>query len=101
MNTTTHKATTKLDARAETATETAVTIDWSNISDADLKALAARTVLIATQAQWRKDGHIPTEATIDAHDIANPTRKPRGPVDVKALLMKLSPEERAELLASL
>lgn len=101
MNTTTHTVKTRLDARAETATDTAVTINWENISLEDTRALAARTILIAAQSQWRKDGHIPTEATIDANDIAHPTRKPRGPVDVKALLLKLSPEERAELLASL
>lgn len=101
MNTTTHTAKTKLDARAETATETAVTIDWSNISIEDTRALASRTILIAAQSQWRKDGNVPTEATLDAHEFAHPTRKPRGPVDVKALLLKLSPEEREALLASL
>ena len=70
MSTTTLTAKTKLDARAETATETAVTIDWSNISLEDTRKLAERTIIIAAQAQWRKDGHIPTEATIDANEIA-------------------------------
>ncbi len=100
MNTT-HKTKTKIDARAEAAIETAVTIDWSTISDADLKALAARTILIAAQAQWRKDGAIPAEATLNAHDFANPTRAPKKAPDLKALLSALSAEDRAALLASL
>ena len=101
MNTTNHTAKTKLDARAESATETAVTIDWSTISVEDVRALAARTIIIAAQGEWRKSGTIPEAVTIDAHEAANPTRKPRGPVDVKAMLLKLSPEERAKLLASI
>lgn len=89
---------TKLDARSTEKTETAVTIDWSTISQEDLQKLAAKTIIIAAQSQWRGDGVIPTEATLNAHDYANPTRKPRGPVDLKALLAKMSPEERAALL---
>ena len=74
---------TKIDARAESATETSVTIDWSNTSQEDIQALAARTIVIAAQAQWRKDGVIPTEATLDANEYANPTRAPRKPLDPK------------------
>lgn len=94
-------AKTKIDARAETATVTAVTIDWINTSDEDIKALAARTVVIAAQSQWRKDGAIPAEVTLDANDYANPTRAPRKPADLKTLFAKLSPEERAAFLADL
>lgn len=101
MDTTTHTVRTKLDSRATTKTKTAVTIDWSTISTDDLRKLAAKTVIIAAQAEWRSDGTIPESVTLDAHAYANPTRKPRGPVDVKALLSKMTPEERAELLASL
>lgn len=98
---TTVTAKTKLDARAETATETTVTIDWSRVSEDDIKALATRTIVIAAQSQWRKEGVIPETATLDAYEYAHPTRKPRGPVDVAALLKKMSPEERAAILASL
>lgn len=98
---TTVTAKTKIDARAETATVTAVTIDWSNTSDEDIKALAARTVVIAAQSQWRKDGAVPSEVTLDANDYANPTRAPRKPADLKTLFAKLSPEERAAFLADL
>lgn len=99
MTTTTHTVRTKLDARATTKTESAVTIDWSTISEDDLRKLASKTVIIAAQTEWRSAGEIPESVTLNAHDYANPTRKPRGPVDVKALLAKMSPEERAELLA--
>lgn len=94
-------AKTKIDARAEKATETAVTIDWSNTSQEDLQALAARTVVIAAQSQWRKDGLIPDAITLDANEFANPTRAPRKPADIKALFAKMTPEERAEFLASI
>lgn len=99
MTTTTHTVRTKLDARATNKTESAVTIDWSKISEDDLRKLAAKTVIIAAQSEWRAEGAIPETVTLDAHAYANPTRKPRGPVDVKALLAKMTPEERAELLA--
>ena len=94
-------AKTKLDARAESATETAVTIDWSNTSQGDIQALAARTIVIAAQSQWRKDGVIPTEVTLDANDFANPTRAPRKPADIKALFAKMTPEEKAAFLAEI
>lgn len=96
---TTVTAKTKLDARAESATETAVTINWDNISLEDLRALATRTIVIAAQTQWRKDGAIPAEATLDANEYANPTRAPRKPADIKALFAKMSPEEQAAFLA--
>lgn len=99
MTTTTHKVRTKLDARATTKTETAVTIDWSTISLEDLRKLASKTVIIARQTEYRADGNIPTSDTVNANDYANPTRKPRGPVDIRALLAKMSPEERAAALA--
>ena len=89
---------TKLDARSTEKVETAVTIDWSTISQEDLQKLAQKTIVIAAQSQWRAAGEIPTEATLNAADFANPTRKPRGPVDLKALLAKMSPEDRAALL---
>lgn len=94
MDTTTHTVRTKLDSRATTKTETNVIIDWSTISTDDLRKLAAKTVIIAAQTEWRTAGEIPETVTLDAHQYANPTRKPRGPLDIKAYLAKMSPEER-------
>lgn len=101
MNATTHNVRTKLDARSKDKTVTNVTIDWETISIEDTRKLASKAVIIAAQSEWRSDGVIPESATLHAADYANPTRKPRGPVNVKALLAKMTPEERAELLASL
>lgn len=94
-------AKTKIDARAESATLTAVTINWDNTSLDDIKALATRTIVIAAQSGWRKDGAVPAEVTLDANDYANPTRAPRKPADIKALFAKMTAEERAEFLASI
>ena len=101
MNTTNHLVRTKTDARASEKVETAVVIDWENISLDDTRKLAAKSIIIAAQSEWRAEGAIPTSATLDAHAYANPAKKPRGPVNVKALLAKMTPEERAELMASL
>lgn len=101
MNTTNHTVRTKVDARSKDKVETSVTIDWANISLEDTRKMAAKTIIIAAQSEWRADGSIPREATLDAHVYANPNRKPRGPVDVKALLARMTAEERAELMASL
>lgn len=101
---TTITAKTKIDARATEATQTAVTIDWSNTSEEDIKALATRTIVIAAQAQWRKDGMIPSEITLDANDFANPTRVARKQdaiANAKKALAAMSPEERATALESL
>ena len=93
---TTITAKTKIDARAASATETAVTIDWSNASDEDIKALAARTIVIAAQSQWRKDGVVPATFTADAHAFANPTRAPRKPIDPKEAFKRAYAEHLAE-----
>ena len=101
MTTTTTK--TKLSSASD-AVQTNITIDWANATEADLRALATRTIIIAAQAQWRTAGAIPTEATLDAHAFANPerTRKPQDAVTAaKAALAKMSPEERAAFVASL
>ena len=97
-------AKTKIDARAETATETAVTVNWDNTSLDDIKALATRTIVIAAQSQWRKDGAIPSEVTLDANDFANPTRAPRkqdAMANAKKALAAMSPEDRAAALETL
>lgn len=103
MNTTEHTVRTKPDARSE-KTVTHVVIDWSNISIEDTRKLAAKSVIIAAQAEWRTDGNIPESATLDANDYANPSRKPRGPVNpIKALMAAVAtnPEGVRELLDAL
>ena len=103
MTTTTTTTKTKLSSASD-AVQTNITIDWANATEADLRTLATRTIIIAAQAQWRTAGAIPTDATLDAHAFANPerTRKPQDAVAAaKSALAKMSPEERAAFLASL
>ena len=103
MNDTTNIATlsvkTKADARAE-AVETALTIDYTNMTREDLIALAQQTIVIKLQGGWRKNG-IPTELSVDAADHKVGARAPRKPADIATLIGKLSPEEKAALLAKL
>lgn len=94
-----HTVKTKLDARSTDKVETAVTINWDSISIEDTQKLAAKSILISAQSEWRAEGVIPREATLDANSYANPSRKPRGPVDVRKLLAAMSPEDRDALLA--
>lgn len=99
VNTTNLTVKTKPDARAE-AVETAVTIDWSKMEREDLIALAQQTLVIKLQGGWRKNG-IPTELSVDAADHKVGVRAPRKPADIATLIGKLSPEEKAALLAKL
>lgn len=96
MNTTKHTVRTKLDSRSAEKVETAVTINWDSISLEDTRKLASKAVIIAAQSEWRSEGVIPLEATLDANAYANPTRKPRGPVDPKAALLKVIQEGEAQ-----
>lgn len=98
MNTTSHTVRTKLDSRSVEKVKTAVTIDWEHISLEDTRKLASKAIIIAAQSEWRAEGAIPREATLDANAYANPTRKPRGPVDLKALLAKMDKTERASTI---
>ena len=104
MTMTTHTAKTKKDADAkgsEVATE--LTIDWSNIAEEDLRALAARTIIIAWQSTMRRSPEaIPATFTIDAAEAANPKRKARDPLAAaRNALANMTPEERAAFIASL
>ena len=98
-NTTNLTVKTKPDARAE-AVNTAVTIDWSNMNRDDLIAMAQQSIVIKLQSKWRKEG-IPSEANIDAAEYKVGVRAPRKPADIATLIGKLSPEEKAALLAKL
>ena len=99
-NTTTATIKTKANARAEAIT-TALTINWEGMEQADIIALAQQSLVIKLQSQWRNAEAIPTEATVNAADYKIGVRAPKKPADVMALVNKLSPEERAALLAKL
>lgn len=77
-----------------------VTIQWEGITLDQLQALAQRSIIIRKQNEDRVTGVIPESAyTIKASDYVIGTRKSKTPESIESLLGKLSPEERAALLA--
>lgn len=93
---------TRINERSERV-ETSLTLNFDDVSQEQLQELASRAAIIAWQAKVRAEGEIPTEATFNVAEVFE--RKPRAPKDpmeaAKAALAKMSPEERAEFLASL
>ncbi len=83
------------------AVKTHVTINWDGMERSELIALAQQTIIIKVQASWRRAGSIPTECTINATDHKVGVRAAKAPVDLIALAKKMTPEQRAALLASL
>ena len=98
MNTNT-KVTTRPAAGAEKV-ETDLTLDWSGMTEEDLRALAQQALIVKLQGSWRKNG-IPAEVTVKVVEHKVGTRSPRGPVDPASLIANLSPEEKQALIAKL
>ena len=102
--------TVKPDANSPTRYELKWTFDFTDVTPAELLALAGRTVLITQQAAWRK---LPTDKErLDADKVDNVTYRVRDMLDNKRTaaspatrvvnaVAKMSPEERAALLAEL
>ncbi len=83
---------------------TNVTIDFETFSNEDILELAAKSLVIEAQGEWRKDGNIPTSATITASEFGpSAPRAKRGPVDQKAVAAKFlsTPEGKAWLAANM
>jgi hypothetical protein len=99
MNTS-HEVSTKVEAGAASI-ETNLTVNWDGMEQSDILALAAQSLIIKWQGRVRKEGEIPTEASINAVDHKIGVRAPRGPVNLVSAFEKLSPDERAAMLAKL
>lgn len=85
------------------AIQTVATIDWSGVSDEQVKKLAERSVIIATQAIYRMAGKVPATDTVD---VAKMLARERGtfkstPESVVAKVNKMTPEQRALILKML
>lgn len=100
MNTTKHEVDTRVEAGAEKIT-TQLVINWDEISNEEIRALAAQSIVIKWQGQRRAEKSIPTEATIKASEYKLGTRAPRKPTDIMSMIAKLDPEARQALLAKL
>jgi hypothetical protein len=81
-----------------------VSVDWTGMSEEDVRALAQQALIVKLQANLRrgyeKNG-IPTSIDVKATDYKVGTRAPKQAVDVLAVAKKLSPEEKAELIRRL
>lgn len=97
-NITTTEVTTKPTANGE-AVVTNLSIDWTDMSPDDIRALAQAALVVKLQGGWRKNGIPAGDATVLASEHKVGTRAPKKPADIAALFQKLTPEERAEFLA--
>ena len=100
MTTTATTVKTKSDARA-IAVETALTINWEGMEQADIIALAQQSLVIKLQAQLRKLDTIPDKMDVKATDYRVGVRQAAAPAKLDNLIGKLSAEERAKLIERL
>lgn len=102
MNTDNNATTLEVDTRPSAGADsikTNLTIDWTDMSDADLKALAQQALIVKLQTSWRKNGIPAGDFTVKAADHKVGVRTKREPASIEGMLQKLSPEERAALFA--
>lgn len=100
MNTTNIEVSTKAD-KASAAVTTQLVINWEGMTESEVRELAQQALIVKLQSGWRKNGIPEGECKVNAVDHKVGTRAPRGPVTAAQLLAKLSPEEKAKLLAQL
>lgn len=79
--------------------KTALTINWEGMTEDDVRALAQQALIVKLQGAWRKNGIPAGEHTVNAADYKIGVRAKREPASIEAMMAKLSPEERAALLA--
>lgn len=95
---TTSEVETRQAAGAE-AVKTNLTIDWSDMTAADVQALAQQALIVKLQGNWRK-GTIPAgDFTVKAADYKVGVRAPRTKQTLEQMLAALTPAERAALVA--
>ena len=93
---------TKVETRPQAgqqAIETALTIDWSDMSAEDVQALAQQALIVKLQSKWRKEGIPNGECTVKAAEYKVGVRAPRTKQSIEQMVASLSAEERAILLA--
>lgn len=95
-----HEVTTRPEAGAQ-AIKTALTINWDGMTEDEVRALAAQSLVIKLQGNWRRDKAIPETAEVKAVDYKIGTRAPRKAPDLATMIANLSAEEKAALLAQL
>jgi len=93
---------TKVETRPQAgqqAIETALTIDWSDMTAEDVQALAQQALIVKLQSKWRKEGIPNGDCTVKAADYKVGVRAPKTKQSLEQMLAALSPAERAALVA--
>ena len=99
MNTTTAIEVDTRPSKDADSIKTNLTIDWADMTEDDLRALAQQQLIVKLQGAWRKNGIPAGDHTVKAADYKVGVRAKREPASIEAMLQKLSPEERQALLA--
>ncbi len=82
--------------------ETLAALNFDNVTPEQLHELAKRSVIIILQAQYRAAEHVPEVDEVNVADLFKRESKAKASPDkVKAAYDKLSPEEKAAVLAYL
>lgn len=95
---TTTTVSTKPNAGAD-AIETNLTINWGGMSPEEVQALAQQALIVKWQAQQRKSGSIPADATVNATDYKVGARAPRKTLEEQVASM--GDADKAALIAKL
>lgn len=98
MTTTNIEVDTRPQAGAESV-KTTLTIDWTECTEDDLRAMAQQALIVKLQGAWRKNGIPNGEHTVKAADYKVGVRTPKTKQTVESMLAALSPDDRAALLA--
>lgn len=99
-NVTHSKVTTRPEA-GKAGIVTNLTIKWEGMTDEDIRALAQQALIVKAQSAWRKESIPEGDHTVNATDYKVGVRTPRTPQTIESMISKLSPEEKAALLAKL
>ena len=83
-----------------TGQATALTIDWTGMTEAGYQAFAAGALTIKLQSGWRKNG-IPASASVLAIDHLPGTRAKAPTLEQQVEAAKTDPALRARLIAML
>ncbi len=80
--------------------ETKLHINFDGVTEEQLHELAARSIIIATQAIYRTAGNVPATDAVDVMELLKRERKGAvaTPENVANKLKKMTPEERALVL---
>lgn len=96
-----HQVSTKKDQDGD-AVNTTLTLDWTDVSDELVKAIATRQIIVTRQGAWRRaDGGIPTT---DVFKVAEYGTRTPEPVTVETTLARglaLSEDEQKKLIEQL